>query len=116
MSVSASPVLRAIASQLASCLDDYGQELDGLLRKPTDEQLYAAASKRIDELRQLSASHPQLALRWVELLIRHFEFTHGLLRLQAEGCEAGELEQLHASLKGAVSALAAKSTQLTRAA
>jgi hypothetical protein len=49
---------------------------------------------------------------WVEVLIRHFELTHALWRLQHDGSASVELAALRKNLFDAVLRLSQKCTQL----
>lgn len=106
MSASQAPALSAIAFQLAAALDVYEQDVALLVRAPLDPELYHRVSGHMDRMRMYAAALPGLAVPWVELMIRHFELTHGLWR--QHGCEEVDLQQLHAQLRDAVRTLASR--------
>jgi hypothetical protein len=112
MSASEASALSAVAFQLAASLDAYDEQVDELLRQPLDSALYQAVSRRMDEMRMYSATLPQLSVSWVELLIRHFEFTHALWRVHRQACPESEMQQLHQQLRDASRVLARKAAQL----
>jgi hypothetical protein len=112
MSASAAPELSAIAFQLAAALDAYEQELARLVRGPFDVDVYQRVSRQMDQMRMYAASLPALSVLWVEVMIRHFELTHGLWRLQKDSKAQDELARLHAELREAVRRLSQKCVQL----
>jgi hypothetical protein len=113
MSASQAPAQSAIAFQLATALEAYGDEVGQLLHSPLDAGRYQAVTRRMDEMRMYAASLPQLSVSWVELLIRHFEFTHALWRLHGQGgCSLDELHRLQASLRQAATTLSGKVSHL----
>ena len=112
MSASDAPALSALAFQLAAALDAYEQDVAILARGPFDSDAYYRASRHMDEMRMYAASLPMLSVAWVEVMIRHFELTHGIWRLQKDPREGTDLAQLHAQLRQSVQALARKCVQL----
>jgi len=116
MSASDAPALSAIAFQLAAALDGYEQDIAQLVRGPFDSDAYQRASGRMDAMRMYAASLPMLSVAWVEVMIRHFELTHGIWRLQKDPADGPDLQQLHARLREAVQRLAHKCVQLMPAA
>jgi hypothetical protein len=105
MSVSPAPVLSAIAFQLAAAAERYEREVDQMLQHPADLALYQRVSGRMDEMRLYAGALPALSVPWVEVLIRHFEVTHGLWRLQQGQCEPHALLEVRAQHHQAVEAL-----------
>ena len=107
MSRSQVHALSANSFQLAACLDEYEMSVAKLVKRPQDADLYRQVSHLIDQMRSYSASMPPVAVLWVELLIRHFEF------IQATALHPGALEssprtrELYAQLRAAVSGLSA---------
>jgi hypothetical protein len=112
MSASQAPALSAIAFQLAAALDAYEQDVAALLSGGFDAELYRRVSGHIDQMRLYTAALPPLSVAWVEVMIRHFEMTHGLWRAQKEGPGAVDMKQLHAQLREAVRRLSRKCVQL----
>lgn len=101
MSASQASALSAIAFQLVAALESYEEDVDRLVRTPADVELYQRVSRHVDELRMYAGALPSLSAAWVEVLIRHFELTHGLWRQQqsptAEGL-APQQENLRAAV------------------
>lgn len=106
----------AIAFQLAQVLDAYERDVASMLRGTFDADAYRRVSGHVDEMRMYSASLSPVSGAWVEVLIRHFELTHGLWRVQKEGPGAADLDQLHARLREALQRLSRKCVQLMPAA
>jgi hypothetical protein len=106
MSAAQTPALSAIAFQLAAALDAYEQDVALLVRAPVDPEAYHRVSGHMDQMRMYAAALPSLAGAWVEVMIRHFELTHGLWKQQ--GSADVDLDQLHAQLREAVRTLARK--------
>ncbi|HVE54862.1 MAG TPA: hypothetical protein VNB23_15875 [Ramlibacter sp.] len=104
MSASQAPALSAVAFQLAAALDAYEQDVAMLVRTPADLDVYHRVSERMDRMRLYAVSLPPVAVAWVELMIRHFELTHGLWRWQQDHA-AADLHQLHAQLREAIRGL-----------
>jgi hypothetical protein len=105
MSASDAPALSAIAFQLAAALDAYEQDIACLVRERFDVDVYQRVSRHMDQMRMYAAALPVLSVRWIEVLIRHFELTHGMWRLQKEPQGGIDLVQLHAQLRDAVGRL-----------
>lgn len=82
MSVSQFQALDAIASQLASALEAYEEDVGGMVETWLDMERYQRVSAEIEEIRHFSAAVPQLSVQWVELLIAHAELVHSLWRLR----------------------------------
>lgn len=116
MSASQGLALSAIAFQLAATLEIYDEHVARLLRAPLDLELYRRASADVDQMRMYAASLPTLSVPWVEVLIRHFELTHGLWRAQRDASCAADLPHLHANLREAVRGLSAHCVRLMPAA
>jgi hypothetical protein len=112
MSASDAPALSAIAFQLAATLDSYDENVAALVRTPFDPELYLVVSKQMDQMRMYAASLPPVSVAWVEVMIRHFELTHGMWRHQQHSCTAEELKQLRAQLREAVERLSRKCVQM----
>jgi hypothetical protein len=112
MSRSQGQALSAIAFQLAAELERYQEEADALIRGPFDSDLYQRVSRHIDRMRMYAAALPSVSVAWVEVLIRHFELTHALWRLQHDGDASVELGGLRKSLFDALGRLSHKCSQL----
>lgn len=115
MSASQGPALTAVAFQLAAALEMYQQEVAGMVAAPQDAEQYQRVSRRMDEMRMYAAALPAVSVAWVELMIRHFELTHGLWRAQQDG-GATDLRPQQAQLAEAVLRLSRKCGQLVPAA
>lgn len=111
MSAPQASALSAIAFQLAAALDAYEQDLALLVRTPSDLDVYERVGSHMDQMRMYAAALPPLAVPWVEVMIRHFEFTHGLWRWQQDAA-AADLRQLHAQLLEAIRALSRRCVKL----
>lgn len=106
----------AVASQLAATLQAYEQDVGVLARGPFDTESYERASRHMELMRLYASALPTLSASWVELMIRHFELTHGIWRLQRDGAGGADLPRLHADLQGALERLARKCALLCPAA
>jgi hypothetical protein len=111
MSASQAHALSAIAFQLAAALEAYEEDVAAMVRAPRDPEIYHRVTKKMDEMRLYAAALPQVSVAWVEVMIRHFELTHGMWRAQKEGGADG-LGELHANLQEAVLRLSRKCVQL----
>jgi hypothetical protein len=111
MSAFDAPALSAIAFQLAAALDAYEQDLALLVRTPSDTDTYHRVGRHMDQMRMYAAALPPLAVPWVEVMIRHFELTHGLWRWQQDPASA-DLKQLYGQLRDATGVLARKCVAL----
>jgi hypothetical protein len=107
--------LSAIAFQLAATLDAYEEAVIAMLAAPTDPELYRRVSGQVDQMRMYAAALPTLSGAWVEVLIRHFELTHGLWRAHREP-GAAAVPELHAQLRDSVQRLSKRCIQLMPAA
>jgi hypothetical protein len=116
MSASQGHALSAIAFQLAAALEAYEEDIATMVRAPRDPVVYHRVTRRMDEMRMYAAAVPPVSVAWVEVMIRHFELTHGMWRQQKSGAEAADLAQLHANLAEAVLRLSRKCVQLMPAA
>ena len=83
-----------------------------MVRVPFDATLYQRVSRHIDEMRMYAAALPPVSVAWIEVLIRHFELTHGLWRVQQDGPQAADLQQLQEQLTDSVRRLSRKCAQL----
>ena len=115
MSAPQSQALSAVAFQLAATLDAYEEGVVAMLAAPVDADLYRRVSSQVDQMRMYAAALPSLSGAWVEVLIRHFELTHGLWRAQLEP-DAVHLPELHAQLREAIRRLSRRCVQLMPAA
>lgn len=104
----------AVAFQLAATLERYEHDVAQLVAGPLDPEVYHRVSALVDQMRTQAAALPPLSVAWVEVLIRHFELTHGLWRRQHQG--AADIQQLHAQLRRATGQLARECSQLLPAA
>lgn len=103
--------LSAIAFQLAATLEAYDESISAMLAAPMDAELYRRVSEQVDQMRMYAAALPTLSGAWVEVLIRHFELTHGLWRAQRDPGTVA-LTDLREALSGAVLRLSRRCIQL----
>ena len=108
MSASQFPAFSAIAFQLAAALETYEADVAVLVAAPFDVGVYQRVSGKMDEMRMYSAALPSLAVAWVDVMIRHFELTHGMWKKQNGDSAAADLVQLHRQLSEAVLRLSSK--------
>lgn len=111
MSASQHQALSAIAFQLAATLGTYEEAILAVLEGSGDPERYRRASGHMDEMRMYAAALPQVSVPWVEVMIRHFELTHGLWRAQ-HAPESVDMERLHAQLRESVQRLSHKCMRL----
>ena len=111
MSASQAHALSAIAFQLAAALEAYEEDVAAMVHAPRDPEIYHRVTRKMDEMRLYAAALPQVSVAWVEVMIRHFELTHGMWRAQKEGGPP-DLGGLHANLQEAVLRLSRKCVQL----
>jgi hypothetical protein len=116
MSASDARALGAIAFQLAATLDAYDQEITALVVSGFEPERYRRVSRHMDEMRMYTAALPAVSVAWVEVMIRHFELTHGLWRVQKEGPGSADVREVHRQLQEAVQRLSRKCAQLMPAA
>lgn len=95
MSAAESHALDAVALQLVSALDRYGQDTAALIAHWPDLERYRGVSDQVETIRMYSSALPPVQVQWVELLIAHAELVHVLWRGQYGG-EPGAGEQLAA--------------------
>jgi hypothetical protein len=105
MSASQGSALSAIAFQLAAALEAYEADVATLLRAPLDPELYQRVSRHVDNMRMYSGALPALSVAWVEVLIRHFELTHGLWRVQQGVADQAVMQGHHEHLRAAIARL-----------
>ncbi|MCC2676214.1 MAG: hypothetical protein K0R58_3161 [Ramlibacter sp.] len=84
MSASQVHAFSAIAFQLAATLETYEADVAAMVKAPLDAELYRHVSAHVDQMRMYAAALPPLSVAWVEVMIRHFELTHGMWRSQRE--------------------------------
>lgn len=104
MSGSQASALSAIALQLVAAIERYEQDIGRLVAAPADMALYQRTGIHVDELRMYVGAFPSLSVAWVEVLIRHFELTHGIWRQRQAPTPAGLAAQ-EANLRAAVQRL-----------
>lgn len=104
--------MAAIASQLAGALDAYEAEVASMAARPEDLDAYRQVSERMDQMRLYAGALPELSVPWAELLIRHFEFTHGVWQLQQQKIRPEALDALRAQHHEAVLSVAGRLRQL----
>jgi hypothetical protein len=112
MSASQAHALSAIAFQLAATLERYEDEVEGMLLCPLDADQYRRVSAHIDEMRLYASALPEVSVAWVEVLIRHFELTHHLWRVQQARGGREDQARLLDGLTQSVRRLSRKCAQL----
>lgn len=112
MSASDAHVLSAVAFQLAAAADAYDADMAELVRSGYDPELYRRVSRQMDEMRMYAPALPPVSVTWVEVMIRHFELTHGLWRMQKDGSGAAELRAVHGELQHSLQRLSRLCAQL----
>ncbi|MDB5898650.1 MAG: hypothetical protein JWP22_4329 [Ramlibacter sp.] len=116
MSASQAHAFGAIAFQLAATLETYEKEVEGMLKCPFDADQYRRVSAHIDDMRLYASALPEVSVAWVEVLIRHFELTHHLWRVQQAGGAQQDQARLLDALTQALRHLSRKCAQLMPAA
>lgn len=116
MSASDAHVLSAVAFQLAAAVDAYDEDITVLVRSGFDPEVYRRVSRQMDQMRMYAAALPPVSVSWVEVMIRHFELTHGLWRVQKDGSGAAELRAVHQQLQQSLQRLSRLCAQLMPAA
>lgn len=97
MSAYQGSALTAVALQLHGALDAYRKAAGQMVPAGRlDLALYQQLGELMDRMRLYATALPRLSLPWVELLIRHFEFTQGLWNAQRGELAPQELQALHA--------------------
>jgi hypothetical protein len=115
MSASQALALTAVAYQFSAALQSYAEDMDRLVQEGAQAERYQRISGRMDEMRLYAVSLPTLSAAWVEVLIRHFELTHKLLRAQQQRT-AADLADVQFGWRDAVQRLSRKCLQLIPAA
>jgi len=103
--------LDAIAFQLIAALEQYDEDVGGLVRRwhvEQDMERYALVSRKVDEIRNLCGALPAVAAQWVTVLISHTELMHGLLRLARPTSDAALLEEQLLDHQAVIEALRSK--------
>lgn len=116
MSASDAHVLSAVAFQLAAAVDAYEELVAELVHSGFDPELYRRAGQQVDQMRMYAAALPPVSVSWVEVMIRHFELTHGLWRVQKDGSGVAELRTVHQQLQEALQRLSRLCAQMMPAA
>jgi hypothetical protein len=112
MSASQAQALSAITFQFVAALQAYEEDVEQLLQSRFDPVVYQRTTTRMDEMRRYAAAIPQLSGPWVELMIRHFELTHGLFRAHQHRPEGVDMPLLHEQLRGSIQRLSKRCLQL----
>jgi hypothetical protein len=115
MSASQAQALSAIAFQFAAALQAYEEDVERLLQSRFDPEVYQRTSARMDEMRMYAAAIPTVSGAWVEVLIRHFEFTHALFRAHQQRGAGTDLPRLYEQLQHAIERLSQRCLQLVPA-
>lgn len=94
MSLPQNAALTAIVFQFLAAVETYDREVERMLAAHDDLEQYQMVSRRMDEMRLYAGGVPSAGAPWVEVLIRHFELTHGLWRVQQGAAGADVLERM----------------------
>jgi hypothetical protein len=106
MSASHGNLESVILLQLVAALQSYENDVAEITADPVAPEAYGRVRVRLDEIRNYANSLPKLAVPWVELLIAHFELTHGLWRVrESESDGAATLETVRERHDGALDRL-----------
>jgi hypothetical protein len=105
MSASQAPAITAIAFQLAAAVDAYEADLDRLVTHGADPEHHHRVSGHMDRMRMYAVSLPVVSVAWVEVLIRHFEITQALWRLQKGDATLDDVRALRGSQREATARL-----------
>jgi hypothetical protein len=115
MSASHGNLESVILLQLVAALQSYEKDVADIPADPVAPEAYGRVRVRLDEIRNYANSLPKLSVAWVELLIAHFELTHGLWRVrQSESDGAATLEAVRERHDGALERLHQQCLRLTQ--
>jgi hypothetical protein len=92
MSASHASLESVILMQLVAALRNYESDVAEVTACQVAPEAYGRVRLRLDEMRNYASSLPKLSVPWVELLISHFELTHGLWRVQQSAVDEGALQ------------------------
>ena len=98
--------------QLVAEIEAYELDVDRMVAPDRDPELYQRVGHHMDQMRMYAAAVPRLSVAWVELLIRHFELTHALWRLQKGEADARAVREIRLAQRNAAHALRRKCLQL----
>ncbi|MBK6009420.1 hypothetical protein JJB11_25255 [Ramlibacter ginsenosidimutans] len=112
MSASDAHVLSAVAFQLAAAVGAYDEDVTELVQSGFDPELYRRVSRQMDQMRMYAAALPPVSVSWAEVMIRHFELTHCVWRVQKDGTGLSELRAVHQQLQQALQRLSRLCAQL----
>lgn len=91
--------LHPIATQLSAALEVYERDLDDLVKRRWEPELYVRLGEQFDAMRGYAAALPSLALEWTDLLITRLELSNDLWAARAPGRLTGRVLGLHAQHK-----------------
>src|SRR5687768_16218128 len=92
----------AVATQLVEALVVYEQDLDTLIQRRWDPELYAKLGEEFDQMRLYASSLPRLAFSWTELLITRVEMSNALWAARSPTRLNGRVLGLYAQHKTAM--------------
>ncbi|NML47209.1 hypothetical protein HHL11_25910 [Ramlibacter sp. G-1-2-2] len=91
-----SPQQAAIAAQLTAEIGAYERELEGLIERRWDPELYRSVSDRFDRMQMYAESLPGLSTSWTELLISRVELMHALWTASSPSRMGGKVRACYA--------------------
>jgi hypothetical protein len=91
-----SPQQSAIASHLIAEIGHYERELEGLVEKRWDPELYRSVSDRFDRMQMYVESLPGLSTSWTELLISRVDLMHAMWTVSSPSRLGAKLRANHA--------------------
>jgi len=90
-----SPQQAAIAAQLTAEITAYERELEDLMERRWDPELYRTVSDRFDRMQMYAQSLPGLSSSWTELLISRVELMHALWTVSSPSRLGGKVRACH---------------------
>jgi hypothetical protein len=96
---------------VAAALERYQASWDQLIDSWFDRERFQAVNTELDEIRKLAAALPQLSVDMVEVIMRHAQLLHALVRA-AGAPQAAPVMTLREKHQAAVAAIRDKCTRL----
>jgi hypothetical protein len=96
---------------VAAALERYQASWDQLIDSWFDRERFQAVNAELDEIRKLAAALPQLSVAMVEVIMRHAQLLHALVRT-AGSRHATQVMTLREKHQAAVAAIRGKCTRL----
>lgn len=99
---------------VAAALERYQASWDQLIDSWFDRERFKTVNAELDEIRKLAAALPQLSVDMVEVIMRHAQLLHALVRT-AGSRHAAQVTALRNKHLAAISAIRSKCTRLLAA-